>query len=173
MASTETILAGALVTFTCGSALIFGFRQLRYLRKTNETSADDAVMLKKSAVRRLIVSVFLCMAGILIASTYLTGLAAEMERIGLEREKIPIEERAPLKAEDRQFVRTFTYLWIAALCFVGAAVLLIGYDMYHVRRHWNKRLDRLRDDRRAMLDRQLGRLRAERGYTNGRHFEDE
>lgn len=165
-------MASVLVTLTCGSAIVFGFRQLRYLRSQGEPPTDDAVMLKKSAVRRLIVSVFLIFAGVMIAATYLTGLAAEMERIGVEREQIAAEARGPLSDAEKQSVRSFTYLWIAALCCVGVAVLLIGYDMYHVRKHWTKSLERLRDDRRAMLDRQLSRLRAERGYTNGRHVDE-
>jgi type VI protein secretion system component VasF len=172
MPSTETIMASVLVTVTCGSAIIFGFRQLRYLRAHSDTATDDAVMLKKSAVRRLIVSLFLICAGLLIAATYLSGLAAEMERIGIEREQVAAEARAPLSDADKHSVRSFTYLWIVALCCVGAAVLLIGYDMFHVRKHWTQRLNRLRNDRRAMLDRQLSRLRAERGYSNGRHVDE-
>jgi len=175
MANNETIWAGALVTLTCGSALYFGWRQLRYLRRvsTDDGTGSDRAMLRQSAIRRLIVSAALCVAGCLIAATYFTGLAAEIEHIAAKREQQPPGERTPLDENERRDFRSYTLLWIGALTLVGVAVVLIGVDMYFVRRHWTRRLDRLRDDRRAMLDRQLGRLRAERGYTNGYHHSDE
>jgi hypothetical protein len=44
------------------------------------------------------------------------------------------------------------------------AVVVIAIDMAVIRRYWAKSFQRLRDDRREMLDRQLDRLKAERGY---------
>jgi hypothetical protein len=164
MFTTEVIVATILVTLTCGSATIFGIRQIRTLWWP-ASSGDDGEMLRRSAIRRLIVSVCLCVAGILIATTYLSGLAQEMSQLAEQ------EEPRVLTAEQRSAIRAFTILWIVALLLVGTAVLLIGYDMFKVRRHWTGRLDRLREDRRAMLERQLGRLRAERRYTNGQHDE--
>lgn len=170
MSTTETLFAASIVTLTCGTSFLFGCWYVRTLRRSASAQATDVDrgLLRRSAIRRLIVSIFLCLAGGLIAATYMTGLAAEIDQIAAKREN----ERIPLDAQERQAVSWFIGAWIAALTCVGISVVLIGVDMYYVRKHWSRRLARLRDDRRAMMERQLSRLRAERGYTNGYHVGD-
>jgi ABC-type Fe3+ transport system permease subunit len=160
MPNSEYILAGVLVTFTLGATLFFGVRQLRLLLKNADT--EEHQVLRRSAMRRLVVSVLLAVCALLIAAPYVTGLADDVARIGHDR-----GPDVPLRAmtdEEAQLARTYLMFWIAIAALLMTAVTVIAIDMVVIRRYWAASYQRLKDDRSAMLARQLERLRSERGY---------
>lgn len=149
----EHIWAAILVTLTLGVALAFGYRQYRAIRRNTGTAlSEDRTVLRESARRRLLVSVMIGLCGVLIAGPYLTGLADRVVNDG-----------------QRQDAREYFLWWAAVMVLLVISLAVIGYDITVVRRHWRKSLQRLNDDRRAMMQRQLARLRAERGGSNGVH----
>jgi NADH:ubiquinone oxidoreductase subunit 5 (subunit L)/multisubunit Na+/H+ antiporter MnhA subunit len=160
MPSGEHLLAGALVTFTLGATLFFGVRQLRLLLKTPTT--EEHHVLRRSAMRRLVVSVLLAACAILIAVPYFTGLADEVARIGLDR-GLGVPPR-DMTEDELHVARTYLAFWIAVAALIMTAVTIIAIDMVVIRRYWAASYQRLKDDRSAMMARQLDRLRAERGY---------
>src|SRR4051812_6140818 len=105
----EHVWAVALVVVTLGVALVFGWRQWRYLRRTAGDSEERRV-LRQSAARRLVVSVLIGSCGVLIAGPYLTGLDRAVVQIGTEREKLPPEQRPPLAEDEWRDVQRYG-LW--------------------------------------------------------------
>ncbi len=158
MPNGELLLAGLLVTFTFAATLFFGTRQVRQLMKPGTT--EEHAVLRQSAKRRLIVTLLLMACAMLIALPYLTGLAADVARIGQGTEAAP----RLMTEEERHTARIYALHWLAIGILLFMAVVLIAIDMAVVRRYWTKTYSRLKDDRRQMLDRQLDQLRAERGY---------
>lgn len=160
MPSNEHLLAALLVTFTLGATLFFGVRQCRVLLKKPAT--EEHSMLRRSASRRLIVSALLASCAILIAAPYLTGLAEQFSHIGEDRG--PGAPPRTMTPEELNVARTYGAYWIAVASLLMTAVTIIAIDMVVIRRFWAQSYQRLKDDRSAMLARQLERLRAERGY---------
>jgi len=149
----EHVGAAVLVALTLGVAVVFGYRQCRLIRRTDVCGpSEERSVLRASARRRLAVSFMIGLCGLLIAGPYLTGLADRVVNDG-----------------QRQDAREYFIWWAAVMVLLMIALAVIGYDMAIVRRHWRKSLQRLHDDRRAMMQRQLARLRAERGGSNGVH----
>jgi hypothetical protein len=160
MPSGEHLLAGLLVTFTLAATLFFGIRQLRLLLR-NPTSEEHHV-LRRSAMRRLVVSVLLAACAILIATPYFTGLADEVTRIGHDRG--PGAPPREMTENELHVARTYGAFWVAVGALLITAVTIIAIDVAVIRRFWARSYQRLKDDRSAMIARQLDRLRAERGY---------
>jgi sterol desaturase/sphingolipid hydroxylase (fatty acid hydroxylase superfamily) len=149
----EHVGAAILVTLTLVVAVVFGYRQCRLIRKADSGGpSEERAVLRASARRRLLVSVMIGLCGVLIAGPYFTGLADRVAHDG-----------------QRQDAREYFLWWAAVMVLLMVSLAVIGYDMAVVRRHWRKSLRRLNDDRRAMMQRQLARLRAERGGSNGVH----
>jgi hypothetical protein len=169
MAVFEQLWAVALIVVSIGVAVAFGWRQYRYLRRTGASpgQSEERIVLRRSARRRLAVSVMIGLCGVLIAATYLSGLDRAVVQIGEERQRLPAGDRPPLGAAELHDVQQYSALWIGVMVLLMFALTLIAVDIWDVRRHWRKSLRRLSDDRRAMLERQLARLRAERGASNG------
>jgi hypothetical protein len=160
MPNTEYILAGLLVTFTLGATLFFGVRQTRLLLKPGDT--EEHRVLRRSAMRRLVVSLLLAACAALIAAPYLTGLADEVARVGHDRS--PDAPPRAMTEHEVQVARTYGLFWIAIAGLLMLAVILIAIDMVIIRRYWASIYLRLKDDRSAMISRQLERLRSEPGY---------
>ena len=158
MPNYELILAGLLVTFTLIATSFFGWRQLILLAKPATTEEHE--VLRRSAKRRLVVTALLIACALLIATPYVTGIAADVARIGHGTEVAP----RPMTDEERTAARTYAMIWATIGLLLFIAVVVIAIDMAVIRRYWSKSFQRLRDDRREMLDRQLDRLKAERGY---------
>jgi hypothetical protein len=173
MPAWEQLWAVGLVVASVGVALAFGWRQWRYLRRTAAADghSEERVVLRRSARRRLAVSVMIGLCGVFIAMTYLTGLDRAVVQIGAEREQVPAAERRPLAEGELRDVRQYGYWWAAIMVLLVAALAVMAVDVWDVRRHWRNSLRRISDDRRAMMERQLARLRAERSESNGRASE--
>lgn len=160
MPNSETILAGVLVFSTLAATTFFGIRQCRLLLA--KSNSDEHRMLRCSAMRRLCVSGLLAGCAVLIAAPYLTGLADEVAQIGHDRtQDAPAR---PMTEHELHVARTYGLFWLVIATLLMSAVVIIAVDMVLVRRYWAASYQRLKDDRSAMLARQLDRLRSERGY---------
>lgn len=162
----EYLIAGLLVVASVGVATVFGYRQARQLRANANPSTDDQKFAYRTARRRLLIGLLLGVAGVLMAATYLAGWATSVDAIGEQRAGKAVEDHRPLDSNERAVMRAFGYSWIGVLVLLLAIVCLVGWDLHDVRRHWRHSLNRLRDDRRAMLNRQIANIRAQRGYRD-------
>jgi hypothetical protein len=159
MPAAELCSAWALGLAILGVAIVFGYRQVRTGLKSAAT--DEAVMLRTSALRRIIVSVLLASCGLLVIVPYATNVAGDIARIAPDHDKLTDAEMAATRA--------YAWCWIAIATLLFLALVVIAWDMLIVRRYWARSLSRLHDDRRAMIARQLSRHRAEK---NGYHADE-
>jgi hypothetical protein len=156
------ILTAALVIL----AGYYAWKCLRTLYRTGpqfEMLPDDRRFLRQQAWRRLINSGLTLILASLLAAPFLTGLQTRAEQLGDEREQLRNEGRsAPFSPEQREFVRFYAGYWIIFLILLGAILAVAGVDVFATRRFAMTQMRRIQADRRAMLERQLERLREER-----------
>ncbi|MBX7104506.1 MAG: hypothetical protein K1X57_10520 [Gemmataceae bacterium] len=158
MPAAELYAAWALGLAILSVAVVFGYRQIRTGLKSAAT--DEAVMLRTSAHRRIVVSILLATCGLLVIVPYATNVAGDIARIAPDHKPTDAEMAA---------TRAYAWCWIAIATLLFVALVVIAWDMLIVRRYWARSLSRLHDDRRAMIARQLSRHRAEK---NGYHSDE-
>lgn len=161
----EKLLAAGLVCVTVGVACAFGYRQFLQLKRVRRAGAnsEESRFLARSSRRRLIISCLLALVGVLIGVTYLSGLDHSVLKLGDELQNA---QRRPLTPEERQVVQWYGACWIGILLLLLGIVIGVGVDLLDVRRHFQQTTERLRDDRRAMMQRQLEAMRAEHREAN-------
>jgi hypothetical protein len=164
---TEIVFGTLLVVLLLALACYYGWRQvqsLRTLRATQESLPDEYRYLRRRAWRRLIGCVFMVVVAVMLG-----GLLLFEER-GQELADISAPwtesgEDAPLSPEQRQF-RTLYTCWIIGLLLSLLGMLtMAALDMLATRRFSLTQQRRIQADRRAMIERQVARLRQQ---GNGR-----
>ena len=68
----------------------------------------------------------------------------------------------PLTGEQGNFLRLYSAVWIAILFLLLGVIVLAAFDLWSIRSFGRQQHRKLRDERRAMIARQLQRLREER-----------
>jgi hypothetical protein len=164
------ILFGALlVAALLGVAGYYSWRQvqaLRLLRQAPNLPADEARYSRYQIARRLVGCILMVVLAGLLAGVmiYLEGPAQQLAE---ERGAAHAAGQDPdFTPEEKNFVRLWGGLWIAILLVLLAVVLLAGYELWAVRRYGLREHRKIQADRRAMIARQVARLRQERnGHT--------
>jgi uncharacterized membrane protein YbhN (UPF0104 family) len=157
------IVSGALlVAMLLFVALYYGWRQVRALRDLGgkpNLPAEEMRYERGTAYRRLFSSVLmLVLAGLL--SALLVYLENPTQRVIDRRDAEGAP--APLTPQEKDTTRVWGWTWIAFLLVLLAVVLLAAIDLLATRRYGLKQYRKLQADRRAMLERQVGRMRRER-----------
>jgi hypothetical protein len=159
----ELVFGFVLVALLLFLGLFYGRRQVRALRGLNERPAlpDEEMRHERGKARRRLVScvLLLAMAGLL---TVVLALAGRADRLAEERKGLSAEEAPALSDEQRAFVRFYGWTVVAFLVLLMAVVLLAGADLWSTRRYGLKQLRKLQADRRAMIERQVLRMRQDR-----------
>ncbi len=161
----EQYAAWIVVAITTVSALGLGYRQLRIRQwlKQNEVSLStaDIAYHRWSIRRRLAGCVLLLILAAMIAGLYVFQIAQGLdelltlgEQIKGTGQKLTIEQEAFL-------YRSLRYVAVL-LVILMLLFFLAGWDIISIRRFGFRHRQRIRDDRRAMLERQLPLLYAER-----------
>jgi hypothetical protein len=111
------------------------------------------------AYRRLVGCVLLGFLAALLLGA-LIWLEAPAQRLADERDAQPDDQ--PMSPEQRFFARIYGWYWLVFLMLLLAVVVLAAWDTFATRRYALREHRKLADDRRAMLARQVNRLRQER-----------
>src|SRR5262249_27393450 len=101
---------------------------------------------------------------LVVALVFLEGPA---EKLGAEREamqKAGLE--APRTPEQLRFIEAYRWNWMTFLVVLLVVIVLAGIDLCSLGRPGMKQRRKLNGDGRAMLQRQLPRLRQERDERN-------
>jgi hypothetical protein len=129
---------------------------LRKLRETPDLPEEETRRERRQCWRRLVSSVLLLLIAALIV----------VAELWLERPAQVLADRDkslfPLTDDERAFLRLWGAVWIAVLLLLFVVVVLALVDLWAIRRYSRIQHRKLRDDRRAMIARQLQRLRQER-----------
>jgi hypothetical protein len=163
--SLSPLIAWLLVLVTLGVAGYFAWQQtqtLRDLRHRTGLTPEDRTYFHRQAWRRLFGCGLLVIVAVLLSSWYLLGIDARFDELRDVMQQQRAAGNFSLRPEQEQAKRFFAYYWIAVLLLLLAIVTLAGIDLNAIRRYAARHARRIRDDRRAMLERELANLRRER-----------
>lgn len=161
----QIIFGVALVLVLLSVAILYIVRQivaLRRLRASEEMAVEERVYLYGRARRRLITSLLLLLLGVMLAGA-LISLEPQAQRLVEEQEaKEQQGDATPLNPEQSLFARFWLSFWILFLLILMAVVFLAALDYWATRRFGLRQHRKIIDDRRAMIEREVSRMRQER-----------
>jgi len=158
----QHVIAYSLAFGVSTLSLFYGRHQwqtLRRLRETCDLPADEVRRERRQSWRRLVSSALLLLIALLLVVAQL-WLESPAQRLAELRDKT--SKSTPLTDEERCFGYVYTGVWISVLLLLFGVVALAAFDLWAIRRYGRIQRRKLNDDRRAMIARQLRRLREER-----------
>lgn len=150
----EHVFVSLIIVVLLGLAGYYGWRQvqtLRLLPLQENLPPEDRSYVRNQAWRRLACCGLMVLLAALLMGTYLLGLEGQAKKHdGLSA------------AEQRQFVHLYTYIWITILVFLLSLLGMAAFDLWAIYRFGLRHHRQIQADRRAMLERQVARMRTER-----------
>jgi hypothetical protein len=145
-------------------AIVFARREAKrwqWLKTQEQMPTEDRIYYRRQVVRRFVgCGITIVLAGMLVGLLLfgVTDGLDELNVLGDEAKK----RGAELTPEQKDFVR-FSLNYVIVLVLVVFAWLVVAFlDLHAIRRFGMRHRKRIRDDRRAMLMRQLPLLRRDR-----------
>jgi hypothetical protein len=146
-------------------AILYIVRQiqtLRRLRAAEEMALEERAYLHDRARRRLVTSLLLFLLGVMLAGG-LIYLESPAQKLADDRDAMRQQgDTAPLDPEQREFARVYLVFWILFLLILMAVIFLAALDYWATRTYALRQHRKIIDDRRAMIEREVSRLRRER-----------
>lgn len=166
----EQTVAWIVVGVTLLAAFALGYRQLRVRAwlKANEValSPEDLSYHRWSIGRRLAGCVLLVLLAAMIAGIYWFDIANRLQELNTLGDQIKGTGQK-LNAEQEAFVYSSLRYVTSLLLVLMLIFFLAAWDIMAIRRFGIRHRHRIREDRRAMLERQLPLLYAERRAKEG------
>ena len=166
----EQPLAVVIVAVLIGLAGYFGWQQLRAigrLKQTENLHPEDRRYQRMHAGRVFVCCVLMVMVAGMVGGWYVFGLEGSARELGEQAADQPANPDHPLGPAQQRSLTFFTVYWILAILLLLAMVYVAFMDLWAVRRFGLRHIRQLQADRRAMLERQIALLRAERTESNG------
>lgn len=161
----QIIFGAVLVLVLLFVAVLYIVRQvlaLRRLRATEEMALEERVYLHGRARRRLVTSLLLLLLSVML-SIDLVFLEVPAQRLADQRAKLQQQsDSSPFNEEQRSFARVYGWFFVLFLLVLMIVVFLAGLDYWSTRQYGLRQRRKLLDDRRAMIEREVSRLRQER-----------
>jgi hypothetical protein len=161
---TEHLSAIVLILTLLGISFYYAWRQfktLRWLRTQEQMMPEDRQYYRRQAIRRLIGCGLTLVLALLLIGIFALGVMEGLDRLIARGESAKKEGRV-LTDEEEDFVR-FSFKYVGVLMLVLLVLLVVVFlDLMAIRRFGMRHRKRIREDRRAMLMRQLPLLRRER-----------
>jgi hypothetical protein len=170
MGWTQILFGSVLVLVLLFLAVLYSIRQiitLRRLRGAEEMPLEERDYLRRRAWRRLLSSLLLfCLAIMLMgALAYLENPAQVLaDQITAQEEQ---GEKPHLDPEQKLFARYYLVFWIGFLLVLMVVVFLAAWDFWATRRYGLRQHRKIIADRRAMIEREVSRLRRQRNGYHG------
>jgi hypothetical protein len=168
--SVAPLIAWLLVLVTLGVAGYFGSQQVRTLRglpARTDLAPDDHSYFRRQAWRRLAGCALLVAVATMLSAWYLSGQDVNFDHLGDVLQAQRAAGDHALRPDQEQARRFFVYYVNAMLLLLLALLVLAAFDLLAIRRYAARHSRSIRDDRRAMLERELANLRRERGRGPG------
>jgi hypothetical protein len=168
--SSEQLLAVVIVTVLFALAGYFGWQQVRAvqrLRKTENLHPEDRRYHRMHAGRVFICCVLMIMVAGMVGGWYVLGLEDNLGKLGHQVVDQDTNPNRPLGPDQQRSLTFFTVYWILAILLLLAMVYVAFMDLWAIRRFGLRHIRQIQADRRAMLERQIALLRAERTESNG------
>ena len=159
------LVTGLLLTAVLlASAAVFAVAQVRLLRgpvRSPELPDEERRYLRRRAWRRLFGCLLMAvLAGLFVGMFFLEGPAQQLADAQMAAADAG-EEFQPDEAQ-KQFGLFYRWYWIVLLLALLALLATAVVDLLATRRFSLRQYRRLQADRRAMVERQVARLRQER-----------
>jgi NADH:ubiquinone oxidoreductase subunit 3 (subunit A) len=168
--SIEQPLAVVIVAVLIGLAGYFGFQQWRTIRRLKQAEnlhPEDRRYHRRHAGRVFICCVLMFMVAGMVGGWYMLGLERSAAELGREASGEVESPDHALNPNQQRSLWFFTAYWVMAILLLLAMVYVAFMDLWAVRRFGLRQIRQLQADRRAMLERQIELLRAERIESNG------
>lgn len=158
---TQIVFGAVLVAFIGGAAGVFGWLQVRALRRLKgSTLPEEEQRFERTQARRRLWG---CGLLALIASLLaLQLLLWETPAQAMADQEFAKKDAPGFTEEQKAFLRLWGGAWVALGAALVALLFLAALDRYSTRTHALKQLKRLQADRRAMVARQAARMRESR-----------
>jgi hypothetical protein len=152
-------------------AYYFGRQQmqaLRWLHTQPNIPSEDEQYARRQIKLRLIGCGLLVLLGSQVAGAYLFGLEDRIRDLAQHVQRQQQAGEPIALTPEQQALRTvYGIYWIAALVVLSAIVFLAAFDIWAIRRYGRRHLKKIQDERRAMLEGQVARMRTERNGHGG------
>ncbi len=163
------VFGAVLVVVLLFVAILYIVRQIlsfRHLRGTEEMPHEEHAYLSRRTRRRLFTSMLLLLLGGMLLVDLLF-LEVPAQQIAEQQDRLQQEGDAPpLNEEQRSFARVYGWFFVLFLVVLMVVVFMAALDYWATRRYGLRQHRKIVDDRRAMIERELSRLRQQRnGHT--------
>jgi hypothetical protein len=138
------------------------WRALRRLKQAETIHPEEQRYQRMHAGRVFVCCILMILVAGMVGGWYVLGLDAKYEEIGqqaAEQADRPVPDLDPVQ---HHWVTFFAFYWILAILFLLGMIYIALMDYWAVRRFGLRQTRQLQADRRAMLERQMALLRAER-----------
>ncbi len=166
----EQPLAVVIVAVLIGLAGYFGIQQWRTIRRLKQAEnlhPEDRRYHRRHAGRVFICCVLMFMVAGMFGGWYVMGFERSAAELGREATGEVDNPDHALNPNQQRSIWFFTVYWVMAILLLLAMVYVAFMDLWAVRRFGLRQIRQLQADRRAMLERQIELLRAERIESNG------
>jgi hypothetical protein len=144
-------------------SVFYGVRQVRVLRQLPRAALpQEEWRYERGKARRRLVSCALTLLLAVLFAVALAYLEAPAGALAEQREGLSAADAPPFSDDQRHFLRLYGGYWIAVLLVLLVVILLAALDLWATRRFGLRQHKKLQADRRAMIEREVVRLRGER-----------
>lgn len=163
----QIVFGVALVVVLLALAVFYASRQILALRRLPAFDSDEVLFQRSLARRRLVSSgLMIVLAGLLAGALLFLEQPAQNLADQQDARELAGEDTR-LAGKERDFARGYVLYWLGFLLVFMAIVVLAGTDLWAIRRYGRQQFQKLRADRRAMIERETARLREERERPDG------
>jgi hypothetical protein len=164
----QIIATVVLVALLLAWAVFSAWRQVQTLRTLPDAEnlpPEDLRYLRRQAWLRLVNSGLMVALAVLLALSFYVEKPAQalIDEGNAARER---GEEPEDTAEHRLFVKYYGAYWISVLLLLLGMVSIALHDMLAIRRFGRRHYRKIQEDRRAMIARQVARLRRDRNGHN-------
>jgi hypothetical protein len=159
---TQDVFVISLIVILAAISFVFAWRQVKtwkWLKTQEQMQPEDRKYYRRQIIRRLIgCGLTLTLAGMLIG---MLPMMKGLDELG-ERGEQAKKDDTKLTDEEKAFMRSsLTYVGVLMLV-LFVLLIVVFLDVVSIRRFGMRHRKRIRDDRKAMLMRQLPLLRRDR-----------
>jgi hypothetical protein len=164
METSEILYGGAFVVVLLGLAGYYGWRQVRTLRSSrapDDRSEEERRFSSRQAWRRLVGSgLMVIVAGMLVGFVAFNhSIRRFSDRAEEARQN---NDEHVLDPEEQAFAATYAVYCIVFLLVLLAILGIAALDLLAIRRFGRRQILKIQSDRRAMIEREVARMRKDR-----------
>lgn len=165
MVTTKLIYGTLLVLVMLALAGYFTWRQVQTLRRpaNPEEPPEDRSYVRRQAWRRLVGSGLMVLLAVLFSGWFLFGIDDVADQL-IEQGKAAAAsgEKPEMNAEQKRDFSLMGYYALGTLLVFLSLLVTAGLDVLAISRYRRQQYQKIRDDRREMIERQAARLRIQR-----------